>query len=479
MMKKLLCFTFALMFVFTISKAQNTINWNMGMNLATANSGNGHPRIATDRNSNPLVLWNHNNSAMFSRWNGTAFTMPMMLNMGVAGAEWMGPDMASHGDTIYVVFKRMPEASDTSHIFCMHSYNGGTTFSAPIQVDYINDSISRFPTVTTDDIGNPIIGFMKFDPAFMDARWVVVTSNDFGNSFSADVKASGWSSMTSTVCDCCPGAIACSGNSVAMMYRDNKSDIRDTWTGISNDKGVSFLNGMDIDQQNWNINACPSTGPDGVIIGDTIYSTFMNATTGMSLVYMSKSSLSAMVGSTSTPLTGNIAGMTLQNYPRIASDGTALAIVWKQRVNSSDQCVVRFTNNIAMGLPAAYDTVDLDNITNADITISNGNIYVVWEDDNSGTIKYRSGTFTSTTAIEENSLQNTVAIFPNPSNRNINIQSAKAIDDIMITNLLGQIVYHSTPHDKNVALAIDEMGLYFVNIQVGNETISQKISIIQ
>lgn len=239
------------------------------MNIAPSASGNEHPRIVSDAAGNPLVLWAHANRAMFSRWNGTGFTTPVMLNpptMTIAGASWMGPDIASHGDTVYMVFKQTPEDSDTCHIWCIHSFNGGISFSPSVRVDNIGDSLSRFPAVTTDVQGNPIIGFMKFDPSFGDERWVVAKSTDFGFTFSIDVKASGWSSPTSTVCNCCPGTIVCSGNTVAMIYRDNKSDIRDTWAGVSFNGANSFSGGMGIDGQNWYITYCPASGPDGVII---------------------------------------------------------------------------------------------------------------------------------------------------------------------------------------------------------------------
>ena len=157
------------------------------------------------------------------------------------------------------------------------------------------------------------------------------------------MKASGWSSPESTVCDCCPGSITCADYSVAMLYRDNNSNIRDDWAGISNNTGASFTGGIAIDSQNWYLPACPASGPDGVIVGDTLWSTFMNGVSGMKRVYYNKSSISAMVGSTAIPLTGSITGLTEQNYPRIATGGNALGIVWTQRVNGNDQCVLRFT----------------------------------------------------------------------------------------------------------------------------------------
>jgi len=107
-----------------ISNAQSQLAWTMGMNVASSSSGNEHPRVVTDAAGNPLIVWGHVSRAMFSRWNGTAFTTPLMLNTGginIASASWMGPDIASKGDTVYVVMKEIPEASDTCHIYIVHS----------------------------------------------------------------------------------------------------------------------------------------------------------------------------------------------------------------------------------------------------------------------------------------------------------------------------------------------------------------------
>src|SRR6187399_144931 len=140
---------FTLIFISILADAQ--ITWNMAMDVAGSSFGNMHPRIVTNASGDPLILWNHSMNAMFSRWNGTGFTTPVALNpapLMVAGASWMGPDIAAKGDTVYVVFKQMPEADTSSHIYIIRSFDGGTTFSMPFQVDNIGDSISRFPTLT-------------------------------------------------------------------------------------------------------------------------------------------------------------------------------------------------------------------------------------------------------------------------------------------------------------------------------------------
>src|SRR5689334_9658293 len=184
-MKKVnILFTLLLVHVCVYSQ----ITWmGAGSNLNVSSTGNDHPRVVMNASGNPLVLWGHTNRAMFSRWNGTSFTTPVMLNpmsMTIAEDFWMGPDIASHGDTVYVVFKQTPEADTASHIYIVRSFDGGVNFSTPFRVDWVDDVITRFPAITADDSGNPVVTYMKFDINFMDAQWVVVKSTDYGSTFS-------------------------------------------------------------------------------------------------------------------------------------------------------------------------------------------------------------------------------------------------------------------------------------------------------
>ena len=408
---------FSTLFMMWCITAFAQISWDITLDVAPSSSGNNHPRIVTDADGEPMIVWFHANRAMFSKWNGLAFETPVIINPGpmtVAGASWMGPDIASHGDTVYIVFKETPE--DVGHIWCVHSYDGGETFSDPVRVDFIADSLSRFPTVTTDDEGHPIVGFMKFNTGFSEARWVVSRSYDFGSSFSEDVLASGWSSPSSVVCDCCPGSVVSADETVVMLYRDNNNNIRDTWAGFSLDGGETFTSGMNIDQQNWLIMACPSTGPDGVIIGDTLYSTFMNGAGGKSFVYMNKTSISELDAEPAIRIRGSIPGLTQQNFPRIGAYDNSLAVAWKQIVNNKDEGVLSFTPDVT-AIPAAYDTFDLGNITNVDVAVWDGKIYVVWEDNNSGTVKFRSGSFDVTTGVQRDEALTEIQVSPNPSNQ--------------------------------------------------------------
>ncbi len=478
-MKKNIIIICVFLGIVTYTVAQNNITWNSGIDISTNAYSNKYPRMALGGAGNPMVVWGRpsDESVFFSRWTGTMFTTPVKLNpswLTVAAAHWMGPDIASKGDTVYVVVKRTPEITNTNRLFIFTSFNGGVSFNTPVELAFIADSISRFPTVTTDATGNPIVAFMKFNSSFGDSRWVVSKSTDYGNTFNVDIKASGWGD-SAEVCDCCPGAVISSGNTCAMLYRNNNSSVRDSWTGISIDNESSFTSGFALENNNWSINYCPSSGPDGVIIGDTLYAVFMNGASGNFRTYLSKSSISTGMVNTVSNLTGPITGLGQQNYPRMATDGNAMAIVWRQTVSGMAQLPILFTNNIGNGFPASYDTVDLADITNADVALSNGNIFVVWQDDNSGTVKYRSGTYSSTVGINEVA-ENNFSVYPNPFSMETTIHTDNPFKKatLMVYNPLGQVVKQIRDiNGQTITFHRDQLpsGLYFIQLSQDNRVI--------
>jgi len=478
MKKKLQLLSTGLLLLSSNLFAQSGITWNATTNVNMMSSyGNNHPRVVLDRSGDPMVLWGNpgGDDTYFAKWNGSGFTTPLLINTGidVFAASWAGPDIAAHGDTVYVVVKQSPEMTNFAYLYA--SYNGGTSFGSAVQLDVnLADSISRFPVVTTDDVGHPVVSYMKIDPAMDNARWVVTRSNDFGATFGIDVLASNWSG--GDVCDCCPGQIICEGNTVAMMYRDNASNIRDMWCGISTDAGSSFDGGFGLDNPDWMLMMCPSSGPDGVIIGDTLHSVLMSGFTGDYLVYYSKSSINGMANSSVTPITGLLPSLNSQNYPRIATDGSAVGIVWKQSIGGQSQLPLLFTNNINNGFPSGFDTVDLNDVTNADIAIRDGMIHIVWEDPTSGTVRYRSGSFSSTMGIEGGNNNEMVSVFPNPTTGIVSVQIANNYSgnaEMNITDLLGKNISTGIVTLSNGKVVTDisglNTGIYLLDVVVNGD----------
>ncbi len=391
------------------------VTWTTPVTVySTTPGGNYHPRIALNRAGDPYIIWGRNDTRVyFSKWNGSGFTTPTVPSGSLTtfAQSWAGPDLAAYGDTVYVSMKVTPENVSSNYIYLAHSYDGGSTFSAPVRVDNIDTNISRFPIVTTTANGNPMVAFMKFNASFSNAHYVVSRSADYGNTFSADVLASG---ATGTVCDCCPAAIVSSGSTAVMLFRNNISNIRDTWAGISSDNGMTFPTTLNVDAHNWMLMSCPASGPDGLIIGDTLYTTFYSKASGTDLVYFGRSSISGL-SVANTPVTGTFSGLTSQNYPRIANSGGAAAIVWKQVVSGTTSVACAFTSNILSGFSGYTTVASGSGIANADVALSPGVVHVVWEDDNSDKVMYMKGTYSLSSTGTPVVTKEVIDVFPDPA----------------------------------------------------------------
>ena len=416
-------FTILIMFG-SFQAFSQTITWGTPITVTTGTGSNLHPRIKLNRSGNPYILWGKTDTrTYFSKWNGTAFTTPIVPSgsLTIFAQSWAGPDLAALGDTVYVSMKVTPETSNTNYCYLAHSYNGGSSFSPPVRIDNIDTNTSRFPIVTTTANGNPLIAFMKFNAALLsNAHYVVSRSTDYGLTFSADTPAS--RSVGGEVCNCCPSTIISSGSTAIMLYRNNLSNLRDMWAGISNDGGISFTNHLTVDNTNWNISSCPASGPNGFVIGDSIYTVFMSGATGTSLAYMSRTSISGLSSATAA-ITGTFAGLSSQNYPRIANAGNAATVVWVQNTTSGQSIVYSFINNISSGF-SGYTTVTGatgSGIMNADVAMTPGAIHIVWEDDNTGKVMYVKGTYTVPTSVLPLANKQLIEVYPNPANDNFNV----------------------------------------------------------
>ena len=162
--------------------------------------------------------------------------------------------MAVRDNDVFVTFKAQPENS--GFVYVVKSTDGGKTFGDTVRVS--DNNWSRFPEVAVLPNGNPVVTYMDFDPDFKDPRYVVSVSNDGGKSFQDVVSAT--EEAPGEACDCCPGFIMADNDRITILFRNNDNDLRDIWASISEDGGKTFHLAKDIDESNWTIGGCPSTG---------------------------------------------------------------------------------------------------------------------------------------------------------------------------------------------------------------------------
>ena len=84
-------------------------------------------------------------------------------------------------------------------------------------------------------------------------------------------------------------------------------------------------------------------------------------------------------------------------------------------------------------------------------------------------------TYSTVITISNKRTGNSINIYPNPGNGSLLLTSSAMIGDLKISNLAGQIIYHTKPDEKKLNLQLDEPGIYFIQISIANERITKKV----
>jgi hypothetical protein len=73
------------------------------------------------------------------------------------------------------------------------------------------------------------------------------------------------------------------------------------------------------------------------------------------------------------------------------------------------------------------------------------------------------------------SMPNQVTVYPNPSSGSITISNSQKIDELKVTDMLGNVVYETKGTDQKVVLHLESNGVYFISVISGKETSVKKV----
>lgn len=364
------------------------------------------------------------------------------LNTAYFGASWAGPELAAFGQDIYIVGKEQPE--DKTGVSLFRSEDGGITFTQLDDVDWaIGDDLSRFPDVAAGPNGGVLVAFMRFDPDFSGARYVVSRSSDFGTTFQEDVNASS-AIIDGEACDCCAAQLALSGDKAAMIYRNNDQNIRTIWAGLSEDGGETFIQGIEVDETQSYFASCPATAPHGYWADNRLISTFRAKPGGRDRVFFSVMDLDSQKVVLHQYLTNSPEMLLTQDHPRITGEQDTVFLIWEEAYAGNLDIKYRFSTDGPEGLVNAQ-AVTLNNQTTGnqlrpDAYWMNGRIHVVYQDNISKQIQYVVGTPSTSTALDKPIVQRELALFPNPTTGLVSISSDAGIVEIEVINAFGTVV---------------------------------------
>lgn len=443
------------------------LNWTVAQSISSGSqSGYGRPRVVTTADNAPLVMWTKTStpkSIKVSKWNGSSFSAPYdIVSSILEPTGFIGPEIASKGDTVYVVF--VSARSPNNYVYLISSFDGGLTFSDTVRVsDNSNTHKFSMPNVEVNTDGNPIVSYMTCTTSWTDWEQIVKVSFDYGNTFSSAFDVSALA--PGEPCDCCKSTLVGNGNDVFLLFRNNDMDVRNSYVAKSSDGGFTFTITNDIDDADWIIGSCPSTSPQGMLSGDSIVVVRRSAANSQDKLLLSavnKTDLQYTYNHNIDPISFGV-----QNYPEIAGNEDTIGVVWQDNRNSYMDCYFSYTisgANAVSGSVYLSDTNTVGSQTDPDVCYANGTFHFVYVNVGTHEIMYRSANFANSTSIKE-SENSQLSIFPNPACDKIKITS-ELMGKITIKNLEGKELFYINKESikKEIDISCLSSNVYFIEI---------------
>ncbi len=416
-MKTSLLLSFVLLLSISAHAQTTTVAWNAAVDVDASGQGGLRPRIALNGTGSPVVLWGRTapSANYVAVGNAASFTTPMEVStVGCvpAVADWMGSSLAAVGNSVWVVMKATPEESKP--VYVRRSIDGGMTWGDTIRVDPFDGLVSRFPSIDVVDPDAPLVQYMQFDNGWNGARHVVARM--MSGAFMGPVQVSA-PYAPGLVCDCCPGQVVVDNDHAVALYRNAGPDVRVMWGAVSFDEGATFPIGAEIDTTGWVLSACPSSGPDGYLAGDSIRYVWMSGANSGTKIYVGNALADDLsLGNQRFVHPGQASGVQ-QNYPRIAGSGDTLGIVWENYVNGARDIYFSWSVTGVQGLsvPEMVNTDMTGSQRTPDIAFGDGTFHIIWSEAGTAQVRYRKATLLNTTGVVEQMDLVPVGCWPNPA----------------------------------------------------------------
>ena len=401
-MKKTAIIFFLISFV-CLDLAAQQLNFNQYKTVSENADGFGRPRVVLTANNTPLVIWRKDSSPKVlraSKWNGLGFSPPHdILQQGVLPSSWDGPEIATKGDTVYVVFTTL--ATPRSAIMLIKSFDGGLSFSDTIRVSENNPTLKfRMANIAINSDGHPIVSYMQYLLNWTQPKQMVNVSFSYGLTFLGATEAC--SLAPGEPCDCCKSSLVCSGSEVFLLFRNNESNMRNSYIAKSSDGGLTFSSTQDMDDYTWTLTSCPATTPRGALYGDSIVVVKRSGATGNNEVVCSSISTQTLNYSYNHNI--DFINGIIQNYPEVSVSGDTVVAVWQDNRGNTQDCYISVSTSGPANLNGSIsytDTNGLGQKIDPDVVFKNGEIHLVYLNNSEHKIVYVKASINTLSNIEE------------------------------------------------------------------------------
>jgi len=457
--------------------AQIGVIWTESIAVAAPEYGYTGPKIELLADGSPLVIWGKSatHEIFQTRWNGAGFNIPSAVHTGdlhpmIHSVE--GPSLATAGDTVFISMETM--SNPAYGMFTIRSLDGGQNFDEPVRIYEDPERRTILPVVNTGPGGQPFVNYISSNNSFTDARYEIVRSTDGGLTYAPPVSANSQEGG-GIVCECCKAGTVISADSVFLLYRNNFSNLRDMWLSLSTDGAENFEYGLDIDNTDWIINSCPTSGPDGVVFDGHLWVAMMSGASMLNKVYLSRIDPVTLELEGQILLAGENSG-SFQNHPRIATNRHIGAVVWQDQYSTDvDVWVTILDEELLQNATLTYPiTNESGSQDNPDIAINADKIFVVYEDASTQQIMCKIGFISNyNTSIYEHLFQVKSPII---YDHKLYLDDPSLPDEITIYDNQGKIMHKGARvGGEAISVAGWPAGLYILWGQKSGRWVSAKI----
>lgn len=332
-MKTLLLFTTLLISTLT------TLGQSGNVLLTIPNAS--FPRLQTDERSNPVLAWIERSETSLTLMHrvstdgGQTFGKPEAIRLPAttsAHGEDI-PKLVFKGDgTRLVVFslpRPTPDALRAGNLLYKTSADQGKTWSQALPVHRDTTAGKSHSYAEMTRLPNGEIGLIWLDEKLPghEGRAVKFAQTVAGGGFGPEV------TIDSNACQCCrPGIGVDSKGRIYLTYRDwiptqTGPGARDISFVVSTDGGRSFSQPTVLGNDNWQINACPHSGPQLYVRDEAVYATWYSGATGREGIRLAR---------LDKPQAPELIPGEQRTHPQITgwADGR-LAMVWEELVGEA------------------------------------------------------------------------------------------------------------------------------------------------
>jgi hypothetical protein len=271
------------LFLFPISLLSQTYTTPVRVNLDKSMRADRSPIMKLDHQGNIYISWvsggdgsgNGPLSMAISTDGGMTFSNHVVSSNANCNSNFQrgGEFIVNTKGHIHMVWVSARLGSSQTDVWYVRSTDMGMTWTTPQSLDGTDDSSKYsqdFPSIACDSSDNLYVSFIDARESqrkkATNNQLYFTKSTDGGMNWSIPKRADIPPGGMGGTCECCSEHIVSSKDGhLYIVYRSNINNLRDIWLTRSYDQGMTFQPSLKISSGDWNIDACPVSGPNIVL----------------------------------------------------------------------------------------------------------------------------------------------------------------------------------------------------------------------